>query len=80
MIYDPRRRALELRQRILESMSGEELEEYAKVHLSEGAKPTLGSLAVEALEEAVAFQKGEDTGATVRTVTPGKRGGTRGKN
>jgi hypothetical protein len=30
MIYDPRRRALELRQRIIESMSAEELEEYAK--------------------------------------------------
>jgi hypothetical protein len=30
MIYDPGRRALELRQRIIESMTAEELEEYAK--------------------------------------------------
>jgi len=30
MIYDPFRRVLELRQRILESMSAEELEEYAR--------------------------------------------------
>jgi hypothetical protein len=30
MIYDPRRRALELRQRIIESMTAEELEEHAK--------------------------------------------------
>jgi len=30
MIYNPRRAALELRQRILESMTAEELEEYAR--------------------------------------------------
>ena len=30
MIYDPARRALELRQRILESMTAEEIEEYAE--------------------------------------------------
>jgi hypothetical protein len=30
MIYDPARRALQLRQRIMESMTAEELEEYVK--------------------------------------------------
>jgi hypothetical protein len=30
MVYDPRRRALQLRQRIIESMTAKELEEYAK--------------------------------------------------
>jgi hypothetical protein len=30
VIYDPSRRALELRRRILESMTAEELEQYAK--------------------------------------------------
>jgi hypothetical protein len=30
LIYDPRRRALEVRQRIIESMGVEELEDYAK--------------------------------------------------
>ena len=29
MIYDPRRRAMELRQRIIGTMTNEELEEYA---------------------------------------------------
>lgn len=32
-------------------------------------RPTLGSLAVEALQEALAFQGGAKTGATVRKVT-----------
>lgn len=30
MIYDPARRALELRQRILEMMSAQEIEEYSR--------------------------------------------------
>lgn len=32
MIYDHRGRALELRQRILKSMTAEEIEEYARLH------------------------------------------------
>jgi hypothetical protein len=32
MIYDPARRALDLRQRVLERMTAEELEEYARRH------------------------------------------------
>jgi hypothetical protein len=38
MIYHPRRRALEFRQRIIESMTAEELEEYAK-QLEEKPRP-----------------------------------------
>ena len=32
MIYDPRRRALKLKQRIFESMTAEEMEEYVRLH------------------------------------------------
>jgi hypothetical protein len=43
MIYDPIRRALELRQRILESMSSEELADYvlSNANMSDGAAPVV---------------------------------------
>lgn len=39
MIYDPMRRVLELRQCILERMTAEELEAYAKQHSEIGLAP-----------------------------------------
>jgi hypothetical protein len=45
MIYDPHRRALELRQRIIESMTAEELEEYARRLVSDHSQIDLQSSA-----------------------------------
>jgi hypothetical protein len=51
MIYDPRRRAVELCQRIIESVSAEELEEYAKVSDTETPEETLLRTAKEVSNE-----------------------------
>ena len=41
MIYDPTRRAQELRQRIIESMTAQELEQYARERAMHDAKPVI---------------------------------------
>lgn len=40
MIYDPRRRARELRQRILGRMSAEKIEEYARLNPASASQAT----------------------------------------